>query len=92
MPNRGSITAAAPPRLFAVLGDETRLRLVSRLCNHGPTSITRLTEGFPITRQVITKHLRVMERAGLVRSSTLAPSRPGNYVRTGTRSLPRATR
>ena len=72
MPNRRSITAVAQPRdparLFAVLGDETRLRLVSRLCHHGPTSITGLTEGFPITRQAITKHLRVMERASLVRS------------------------
>ena len=72
MPNRGSTTAAAPPReparLFAVLGDETRLRLVSRLCHHGPTSITDLTEGFPISRQAITKHLQAMEQAGLVRS------------------------
>jgi DNA-binding transcriptional ArsR family regulator len=72
LPDRASITTATPPgdpaRLFAVLGDETRLRLVSRLCDHGATSITRLTEGFPITRQAITKHLRVMERAGLVRS------------------------
>ncbi len=54
--------------LFAALGDETRLRLVSRLCDEGPASITRLTTGFPITRQAITKHLRVMQNSGLVRS------------------------
>jgi len=53
--------------VFAALGDETRLRLVARLCADGPLSITRLTSGFPITRQAITKHLRVMEDAGLVR-------------------------
>jgi DNA-binding transcriptional ArsR family regulator len=53
--------------VFAALGDETRLRLVSRLCNNGPQSITQLTAGFAITRQAITKHLRMMERAGLVR-------------------------
>ena len=53
--------------LFAALGDRTRLRLVSRLCDLGPTSITRLTAGSSVTRQAITKHLRVMERAGLVR-------------------------
>ena len=55
--------------VFAALGDETRLRLVSRLCDGGPMSITRLAVGFPITRQAITKHLRVMEDAGLVRST-----------------------
>ena len=55
--------------VFAALGDETRLRLVSRLCHDGPMSITRLAEGFDMSRQAITKHLRVMEDAGLVRSS-----------------------
>jgi DNA-binding transcriptional ArsR family regulator len=55
--------------IFAALGDETRLRLVARLSNDGPMSITRLTEGFDISRQAITKHLRVMEDAGLVRST-----------------------
>src|ERR1017187_5654734 len=55
--------------LFAALGDETRLRLVSRLCDVGPMSITRLTKGSQVTRQAITKHLRVMEGSGLVRST-----------------------
>src|SRR5712691_10704827 len=55
--------------VFAALGDETRLRLVSRLCNDGPMSIARLTTGFTVTRQAITKHLRVMEGAGLVTSA-----------------------
>jgi len=55
--------------LFAALGDETRLSLVSRLCDGGPMSITGLTAGFPVSRQAITKHLRVMEQAGLVRST-----------------------
>ena len=54
---------------FAALGDETRLRLVARLTGEGPLSIARLTDGLPITRQAVTKHLRVMEDAGLVRSS-----------------------
>ena len=54
--------------VFAALGDETRLRLVSRLCNEGPMSITRLSTGSDITRQAITKHLHVMEKAGLIRN------------------------
>lgn len=60
---------AASALLFAALGDETRLRLVSRLSTEGPLSIAKLTAGFSITRQAITKHLRVMESAGLVRST-----------------------
>jgi DNA-binding transcriptional ArsR family regulator len=63
---RSSASSAA---VFAALGDETRLRLVSRLCDGGPTSITNLTRGTPITRQAITKHLRVMQDAGLVRNT-----------------------
>ena len=61
---KGELVHSAP--LFAALGDEIRLRLVSRLCDGGPTSITQLTAGFGITRQAITKHLRVMQRSGLV--------------------------
>jgi DNA-binding transcriptional ArsR family regulator len=55
--------------LFASLGDVTRLRLVSRLSKGGPMSITKLTEDSRVTRQAISKHLRVMEQAGLVRSA-----------------------
>jgi len=68
----GSVTASALPRsaaVFAALGDRTRLRIVARLCRDGPMSITRLAAGFAITRQAITKHLRVMKSAGLVRGS-----------------------
>jgi DNA-binding transcriptional ArsR family regulator len=54
--------------LFAALGDKTRLWLVSRLCDRGPMSITSLTSGSRVTRQAVTKHLRVLEGAGLVRS------------------------
>jgi len=53
--------------VFAALGDTTRLRLVTRLCHRGPLSITHLASGSRKSRQAITKHLVVMERAGLVR-------------------------
>jgi len=62
-----SSSSAAP--VFAALGDETRLRLVARLCSDGPSSIANLTQGAAISRQAITKHLRVMQNAGLVRST-----------------------
>jgi DNA-binding transcriptional ArsR family regulator len=61
-------SATAAP-IFAALGDQTRLRIVFRLCDDGPLSITRLAAGSTVTRQAITKHLRVMEEAGLVRST-----------------------
>lgn len=64
--NRGPARSAP---VFAALGDETRLLLVGRLCSGGPLSIARLTEGTAVSRQAITKHLEVLKRAGLVRSS-----------------------
>ena len=54
--------------LFAALGDETRLSLVSKLSKDPGLSISQLTEGSHITRQAVTKHLKVLEEAGLVRS------------------------
>jgi DNA-binding transcriptional ArsR family regulator len=56
---------AAP--IFAALGDETRLAVVTRLCADGPLSIARLTDGTKVSRQAVSKHLRVLEGAGLVR-------------------------
>jgi len=67
--SRGRIEPAVSAQLFAGLADETRWRLVFRLCDAGPMSITRLTKGSHVTRQAVTKHLRVMEGSGLVRSA-----------------------
>jgi DNA-binding transcriptional ArsR family regulator len=53
--------------IFAALGDETRLRLITVLCVGGAMSITQLTAGTYLTRQAITKHLDVLAGAGLVR-------------------------
>ena len=59
--------APAPEVLFAALGDATRLAMVARLSSGQPYSISQLTEGSHLTRQAITKHLRVLARAGMVR-------------------------
>ncbi len=53
--------------LFAALGDETRLTLLMKLGDGRLLSITRLAEDSTLTRQAVTKHLRVLEEAGLVR-------------------------
>jgi DNA-binding transcriptional ArsR family regulator len=52
--------------LFAALGDATRLRIVRRLSARGPLSIVRLTAGTGVTRQAVSKHLRVLSNVGLV--------------------------
>lgn len=54
--------------VFAALGDETRLSLIAKLCGGQPRSISQLREGSKLTRQGITKHLRVLERAEIVHS------------------------
>jgi len=59
----------ARARVFAALGDKTRLALVAKLCSGESCSITQLSEESKLTRQAITKHLGVLERAGIVRSS-----------------------
>jgi DNA-binding transcriptional ArsR family regulator len=64
----GSRPIEGSAALFAALGDETRLRLVRRLCDYGPLSISALTSGSRRTRQAITKHLRLMHSAGIVQS------------------------
>src|SRR5882757_8300214 len=63
---RGELEARAS--VFAALGDETRLSLLGHLSGGPPQSISRLAEGSQLTRQAITKHLRVLEGAGVVQS------------------------
>jgi DNA-binding transcriptional ArsR family regulator len=61
------LTRSAP--LFAALADETRLGIVVRLCERGPSSIASLTDGTNVSRQAVTKHLHALAGAGLVRSA-----------------------
>ena len=66
-PSAGAALAGSAA-IFSALGDATRLGLVARLGSGGPQSIARLTGDSRVTRQAITKHLLVLERAGLVHS------------------------
>jgi DNA-binding transcriptional ArsR family regulator len=54
--------------VFAALGDETRLSIIAKLANGQPCSIVQLTNRSKLTRQAITKHLRVLEGVGIVKS------------------------
>ncbi len=62
---------------FAALADPTRRAILARLA-HGEATVGELAEPFPITLQAVSKHLKVLERAGLIargRSAQLRPSR-----------------
>jgi DNA-binding transcriptional ArsR family regulator len=62
---------------FAALADPTRRAMLARLAE-GEATVSELAEPFPITLQAVSKHLKVLERAGLIargRSAQLRPSR-----------------
>jgi DNA-binding transcriptional ArsR family regulator len=67
-PSRSTRRRRPDAPVFAALGDRTRLSLVAKLCGGPPRSIAQLTEGSKLTRQAVTKHLRVLERVGIVHS------------------------
>jgi DNA-binding transcriptional ArsR family regulator len=69
-------TLAAKAEVFAALGDETRLSLLAKLSKGQRYSISELTEGTRLTRQAVTKHLRVLERVRIVH-----PTRSGRESR-----------
>ena len=56
----------APAPVFAALGSDVRLELISRLSDGKEYSITALTDDLDLTRQAVTKHLQVLEHAGMV--------------------------
>jgi DNA-binding transcriptional ArsR family regulator len=62
---------------FAALADPTRRAILARLAK-GEATVNELAEPFPISTQAVSKHLKVLERAGLItrgRSAQLRPSR-----------------
>jgi len=62
------VSAYVPAPVFSALGDDTRLWLLARLAAGQPHSIAELTDGSHLTRQAVTRHLHVLEGAGIVRS------------------------
>jgi DNA-binding transcriptional ArsR family regulator len=62
---------------FAALADPTRRAILARLAE-GEATVNELAQPFPITVQAVSRHLKVLERAGLItrgRSAQLRPSR-----------------
>ena len=70
---------AAPERLdatFAALADPTRRAILAQLASSGQASVCQLAEPFAISQPAISKHLKVLERAGLVSRGRDAQRRP----------------
>jgi DNA-binding transcriptional ArsR family regulator len=64
-----SVPVAVGAPLFDALGDANRLRIIMRLCDLGPSSTSQVTQVIPVTRQAASKHLQLLESAGLVTSA-----------------------
>ncbi|MEW5813137.1 MAG: metalloregulator ArsR/SmtB family transcription factor [Actinomycetota bacterium] len=62
------VSPASVAPLFDALGDPHRLRMVIWLCDAGPCSTSAVTQSVPVTRQAATKHLALLESAGVVHS------------------------
>jgi DNA-binding transcriptional ArsR family regulator len=60
---------------FAALADPTRRAILTRLAA-GEATVGQLAEPFALTQQAVSKHIKVLERAGLISRSRLAQSRP----------------
>jgi DNA-binding transcriptional ArsR family regulator len=58
-----------PGPVFQALADPTRRALLRTLSERGPATLSELSTAVPITRQAVTKHLVVLEEAGLVRGT-----------------------
>jgi DNA-binding transcriptional ArsR family regulator len=54
------------PDVFAAVGDPTRRGILERLRTEGPLSVSALAVSLPMSRQAVTKHLDVLEGAGLI--------------------------
>jgi DNA-binding transcriptional ArsR family regulator len=71
----GQRTAPRLDATFAALADPTRRAILARLAS-GQASVTELAEPFAMTQPAISKHLKVLERAGLISRSRDAQRRP----------------
>ena len=60
------MSADRSAEVFAALSDSTRRRLLDHLSRRGPASATELAGALPISRQAVSKHLALLEEAGLV--------------------------
>ena len=61
---------------FAALADPTRRAILARLADEGEVTVNQLAEPFPFSVQAVSRHLKVLERAGLISRGRVAQLRP----------------
>ena len=71
----GDLSAGRLDATFAALADPTRRAILARLAT-GQASVRELTEPFAMSQAAVSKHLRVLERAGLISHARDAQRRP----------------
>jgi DNA-binding transcriptional ArsR family regulator len=71
------VTAAQLDRTFAALADPTRREILARLAS-GDATVSELAEPLPISIQAVSKHLKVLEGAGLITRGRTAQLRPSH--------------
>jgi DNA-binding transcriptional ArsR family regulator len=70
-----ALTTAQLSETFAALGDPTRLAIVARLAE-GDATVNELAEPFAVSLPAISRHLKVLEHAGLITRGRAAQARP----------------
>ena len=81
-PDDGTLDSA-----FMALADPVRRRIIARL-SRGPATVNELAEPFEITKQAVSKHIQVLEQAGLVTRTRDAQRRPVHLNAAGSRHSP----
>jgi predicted transcriptional regulator len=69
------MSVAVDDELWSAIGDPTRRRMLDLLVNDGTGTATALSHKLPVSRQAISRHLLVLDRAGLVRGSAAGKER-----------------
>ena len=66
-------------RAFAALADPVRRAMIARL-SRGPATVNELADPFPITKQAVSRHIQVLEAAGLINRTRDGQRRPCHLV------------
>lgn len=69
------MSAEVADRVWSAIGDPTRRRMIDLLLQGDATTATALSEQLPVTRQAVSKHLKVLDDAGLVHSTAAGRER-----------------
>jgi DNA-binding transcriptional ArsR family regulator len=71
-----SMAVDALSETFAALADPTRRAILGRLADDGEATVKQLAEPFPMTIQAVSRHLKVLEQAGLITRGRAGQHRP----------------